>query len=254
MIRLLIFLPICAAVLLGQTKGKRPQRPPAPPVVVELFTSEGCSSCPPADNVLAMLERSGVIVLGEHVDYWDSLGWRDRFSSPLFSSRQQDYGNAMRTGNIFTPQAVINGERDALGSDGRAIQAAISEAARRPRAQVDLKMTSEQTISIAVGKLPTGSHKAEVLLAVTETGLESNVSAGENSGHKLKHAAVVRTLSRLAELDPHTPGEYAAEARLNLKPEWVRTNLKLVLLVQDKDNRHIVGAASLSLPPLPSKH
>jgi hypothetical protein len=250
MIRSLVLVLLCTVVLLAQSRGKRTERPPAPPVVVELFTSEGCSSCPPADNVLAVLERSGVIVLGEHVDYWDSLGWKDRFSSPLFSSRQQDYGNAMRTGNIYTPQVVINGEKEALGSDSRAIQIAISEAARGLRAPVVLRLSSEQTIAIQVGKLPRGSHKADVLLAVTETGLESNVSAGENTGHKLRHAAVVRTLSRLAELDPRTPGEYTAEARLNLKPDWVRANLKLVLLVQDKENRHIVGAGSLALPAL----
>jgi hypothetical protein len=110
---------------------------------------------------------------------------------------------------------------------------------------VSLRLTAEQTVSITVGKLPPGSHKAEVLLAVTESGLESNVTAGENDGRRLKHAAVVRSLSRLAELDPAAPGEYTAEARLNLKPEWVRANLKLVLLVQDKENRHMLGAAAL---------
>jgi hypothetical protein len=195
--------------------------------------------------VLARLERDGVIVLGEHVDYWDSLGWKDRFSSPLFSSRQQDYGSAMHSGTVYTPQMVIDGRKEVLGSDSRAVSAAISEAVRNPRAEVSVRMSGEQTIAIRVSKLPPGSHKADVLLAVTESGLESSVSAGENSGHKLRHAAVVRTLSRLAELDPRTPGEYSAEARLNLKPDWVRSNLKLVLLVQDTENRHILGAASI---------
>lgn len=245
MIRLAILAALCT-VCAAQPRGKSaPKQPASPPVVVELFTSEGCSSCPPADAVLARLERDGVIVLGEHVDYWDELGWRDRFSSPLFSSRQQDYGNAMHSGNIYTPQVVINGEKEVLGSDARAIQSAITSLARRPRVQVDLRLASEQTIAIQVGKLPAEAHKVEVLLAVTETGLESSVTSGENTGHKLRHAAVVRTLSRLAELDPRTPGEYVAEARLNLKPEWVRANLKLVLLVQDKENRHILGAAWL---------
>lgn len=245
MIRPLVFAILWASICPAQPRSKGATRPQAAPVVVELFTSEGCSSCPPADNVLARLERDGVIVLGEHVDYWDGQGWKDRFSSPLFSSRQQDYGNAMHSGNIYTPQAIVNGEKEVLGSDNRAIQAEIYAASRSPRAQVDMSLASQQTISIQVGKLPPGSHKADILLAVTETDLESNVSAGENNGHKLKHAAVVRTLSHLAELDPAKPGEYSAEARLNLKPEWVRSNLKLVLLVQDKENRHILGAASL---------
>jgi hypothetical protein len=212
---------------------------------VELFTSEGCSSCPPADNVLARFEREGVIVLGEHVDYWDGLGWKDRFSSPLFSSRQQDYGAAMLSGNIYTPQVVINGAKEVLGSDSRAISAAIAEASRNPRAQVDFRLTNKDTIVIQIGKLPPGSHHSDVLLAITESSLESNVSAGENNGSKLRHAAVVRSMSRLAVINPATPGEYSAEARLNLRSEWNRENLKLVLLVQDKQTRHILGAAAL---------
>ena len=232
MIRPTIFALVCGAVCMAQTRTKAVPNASSAPVVVELFTSEGCSSCPPADAVVARFDRANVIVLGEHVDYWDSLGWRDRYSSPLFSSRQQDYGNAMRTGNIYTPQAVINGEKEVLGSDAGAIQSAINAAARSPRAAVELRLGAQGTLAITVGKLPPGSHKADVLLAVTEVNLESNVTAGENDGRRLKHAAVVRTLSRLAELDPGTPGQYTAEARINLKPEWVRANLKVVLLVQ----------------------
>ena len=248
MLRPLIFNLLCTGICLAQPRGARTPKPPAP-VVVELFTSEGCSSCPPADSILARLERDGIIVLGEHVDYWDGLGWKDRFSSPLFSSRQQDYGVAMHTGDIYTPQAVINGEKEVLGSDSRAVSLAIAEAARSPRAPVELRLNpasnTAQTIAIQVGKLPPGSHKADVLLAITESGLESSVAGGENSGRKLQHAAVVRSLSRLAQIDPATPGEYSAEARLNLRPEWNRTKLTLVLLVQDKETRHILGAAAL---------
>lgn len=245
MTRSLILGLVCGVLCAAQSRSKAVPVVPSGPVVVELFTSEGCSSCPAADVVVARFDRGNVIVLGEHVDYWDSLGWRDRYSSPLFSSRQQDYGSAMRTGNVYTPQVVINGEKEVLGSDAGAIQSAISAAARSPRAAVELRVGAEQTIQIKVGKLPPGSHKAEVLLAVTETGLDSSVTAGENNGRRLRHAAVVRTLSRLAELDPASPGEYSAQARLNLKPEWVRANLKLVLLVQDRENRHILGAAAI---------
>jgi hypothetical protein len=84
-----------------------------------------------------------------------------------------------------------------------------------------------------------------VLLAITESHLETGVGGGENAGRKLRHAPVVRTLSKLTEIEPATPGEYAAEARVNLRPEWVRTNLKLVLLVQDRTTRQIVGAAAI---------
>ncbi len=236
---------------------------PAQTVVVELFTSEGCSSCPPADRLLSRLEvpRYGnarrskqvvtvepgveVIPLGEHVDYWDSLGWKDRFSSPLFSSRQQDYGKAFHLESVYTPQIVVDGQKEALGSDARAVQAAIRSAAKAPHAEVAIAMTSPEMISFRVAKLPPGSHPADVLLAVTEDGLVDSVHAGENSGRQLRHAAVVRSLTSVGRLDPQHPGEYSATAQLNLRPDWNRANLKLVLFVQDRTTRHILGAASV---------
>jgi hypothetical protein len=234
---------------------------PAQTVVVELFTSEGCSSCPPADQVLsrlagpanigrakqAIVQVQGVeiIALGEHVDYWDDLGWKDRFSSPLFSARQQDYGKAFHLENVYTPQMVVNGQKETLGSDYRAVQDAIREAAKEPQAHVAITMTSPQTVSFSVSKLPPGSHEADILLGVTESGLVTPVYGGENNGHQLRHAAVVRSLSSLGRLDPKRPGEYSAVAQLNLRPDWNRGNLKLVLFVQDRTTRHILGAASV---------
>jgi hypothetical protein len=232
------------------------------PVVVELFTSEGCSSCPPADDVLARLDsqspagRGGkqraslppgveIIALGEHVDYWDQLGWKDRFSSPLFSARQQDYGQAFRVANVYTPQVVVNGEIQVLGSDSRAIQDAIRKASTDARADVKIALTSSQTLSIRVGKLPQGSHPAEILLAITEGGVDTGVYGGENSGRVLHHAAVVRSLTSLGKLDPKYPGEYSANASLSLRAEWNRQNLKLVLFVQDRTTQRILGAAAL---------
>jgi hypothetical protein len=250
MVRILIFALVAAAA-------------PAQTVVVELFTSEGCSSCPPADQVLSRLEfpRFGnagrskqvvmvdpgveVIALGEHVDYWDQLGWKDKFSSPLFSARQQDYGKAFHLESVYTPQMVINGEKEVLGSDARAVQEAIGEAWRKPLARVTIAMTDAQTVHFSVSKLPVGSHEADILLAVTESGLVTPVYGGENNGRQLRHAAVVRSLSSLGRLDPKRPGEYSAEAQLNLRSDWNRANVKLVLFVQDRTNRHILGAASV---------
>ena len=236
---------------------------PAQTVVVELFTSEGCSSCPPADQVLSRLEapslgRGGrakqavvgvqgveIIALGEHVDYWDELGWKDRFSSPLFSARQQDYGKAFHLESVYTPQIVVNGQKEVPGSDSRAVQEAISKAAKEPQAQVAISMTSAQTVSFSVSKLPPGSHEADILLGVTEGGLVTPVWGGENSGRQLRHAAVVRSISSLGRLDPNRPGEYSAVAQLNLRQDWDRSNLRLVLFVQDRVTRHILGAASV---------
>ncbi|MGH9591846.1 MAG: DUF1223 domain-containing protein, partial [Bryobacteraceae bacterium] len=150
----IIFLFLIATAAFAQTLV---------PVVVELFTSEGCSSCPPADNLLARLDsptagRGGkqraslpsgveIIALGEHVDYWDQLGWKDRFPSPLFSARQQEYGQAFKIASIYTPQVVVNGEIQVLGSDMRAIQEAIRKASADVRADVKMALASAQTVS-----------------------------------------------------------------------------------------------------------
>lgn len=118
-----------------------------------------------------------------------------------------------------------------------------------PRAQIEMQLAADppDTLQLRVGKLPPGSHKTDVLLAVAESGIETYVSAGENRGRRLRHAAVVRLMSKLAELDPAHSGEYMAVARLNLRPEWKRANVKLVLLLQDKETRRILGAASVPL-------
>jgi hypothetical protein len=185
------------------------------------------------------------MALGEHVDYWDQLGWKDRFSSPLFSARQQDYGKAFHLESVYTPEMVVNGQKEVLGSDSRAVQDAINKAAKEPQAQVAIAMTSAQTVSYSVSKLPSGSHEVEILLGVTESGLVTSVFGGENNGRQLRHAAVVRTLSSLGRLDPKHPGEYSAVAQLNLRQEWNRANLTLVLFVQDRVTRRILGAASV---------
>jgi hypothetical protein len=221
------------------------------PVVVELFTSEGCSSCPPADTVLSRLEHDQpldgveVIALGEHVDYWDQLGWKDRFSSPLFTARQQDYGQAFHLQSVYTPQIVVNGQAETLGSDGPAAGQAIRAASRGPRASVSMSVTPNNYLSFEVRHLPPGTTTADLLLAVTESNIENAVQKGENAGRRLRHAPVVRTLTKLGQLDAAKNGAYMATARLILNPDWNRANLKLVLFVSDRRTHRIVGAATL---------
>lgn len=261
---------LALAVLAGTLAAQGPRGPRSAndgkslervPVVVELFTSEGCSSCPPADKILERLGEGGrrgvrgaeVIVLGEHVDYWDYLGWRDEFSSPLFSARQQNYGKAMHATNVYTPQMVFNGKTEALGSDFKAVSSAIASAAKESRSRpdtrtsVNLRMLNDDDFEVRVGTLPQSSHGAELLLAITEDDLSTAVKAGENEGRRLEHAAVVRTLTRLGELDRDSLEVHVTEARLNLRPDWKRENLKLVVLVQDRESREIFGAAQLGL-------
>ena len=151
-----------------------------------------------------------VIALGEHVDYWDSLGWKDRFSSPLFSARQQDYGRAFHLESVYTPEIVVNGQKEVLGSDSRAVQEAISKAAKEPQAQVAISMTDAQTVSFSVSKLPAGSHEADILLAVTEGGLVTPVFGGRKQWTPIAPRRRGPQLSSLGRLDPKRPGEYSA--------------------------------------------
>jgi hypothetical protein len=219
---------------------------PSTPVVVELFTSEGCSSCPPADRLLAQLqqkhqlENAELLLLGEHVDYWNGLGWRDRFSSGDFTERQKDYARALRLSSAYTPQAVVDGHVDVLGSDESGLERAILRAAGVPKtARVSLKWSGDDQVNVAVANAPNG----RVLLAVTEDDLTTQVDAGENGGRTLHHSAVVR---QLRELGPAANGAYESAVKINWKPEWKRANCRIIVFVQS-DTGPVLGAASLKL-------
>src|SRR5207302_7548082 len=237
--------------------------PPSSPVVVELFTSEGCSSCPPADALLAKLaERSPfgnaqVVALEEHVDYWDDLGWRDPFSSHALTTRQYSYAGVLGNGNPYTPQMVVDGAIEFSG--GRAQQAleSIAEAAARRKTPVTMSQgtagkAGTENLSVQVGRLtPSGKGgAAEVWLAITETGLHSSVTRGENAGHELRHAAVVRSMRKIGEAKPDRDVSFSSsDAAVSLRKEWNRDRLKAVAFVQEKNSLRILGAAEISLHP-----
>ena len=210
-------------------------------VLVELFTSEGCSSCPPADAVLARLHREqpvpGVqlIVLSEHVDYWNSLGWKDPFSAALFSDRQGQY-----SGHIYTPQAVVDGRADVLGSDERAIVRAVAAAGREPHGTLRLTATPSG-VRIAVTGL-SGHSDAEVMVAVVEDGLVSRVERGEHAGRTLAHTAVVRALQRGGTI-PAAADRWTNEVPVSLNGSWRRP--RVVAFVQDARSRRILAAGVL---------
>ena len=219
---------------------------PAPAqVIVELFTSEGCSSCPPADAVLARLENSGdAIVLGEHVTYWDRLGWKDRFSAETFTQRQEEYVRRFRIESAYTPQMVVNGQAEFVGSDeGRARQE-ILKAAREPKARVELS-PKDGEVAIKVAELPAAAKGVNVILAVTETRLDTEVRGGENGGHKLRHTGVVRSMATVGRIDGKS-GIYTAQAHYRLDPSWKRENVKLVVFLEDRASKKIWGAAATS--------
>ena len=218
------------------------------PVVVELFTSEGCSSCPPADALLVKLSQMGgangpeVIVLGEHVDYWNYIGWTDRFSSPQYTWRQQEYEQHFGLASAYTPQMVIDGQRQLVGNDISGITREIDAASKNEKpAKITLARLSGDAYEVSVRA---GSGKGKVYLAVTEDGLSSEVKNGENGGRTLHHAGVVRELRTIGSL---SKGEFQGKVEVPVKHDWNPANLKLVVFLQQGDSGPILGATSLRL-------
>jgi hypothetical protein len=214
------------------------------PVVIELFTSEGCSSCPPADRLLSDLQQqhtrdnAELILLGEHVDYWNNLGWKDRFSSGDFTDRQREYATSLGLPSAYTPQMVVDGHIDVLGNDQHSLEGAIGRAASTPKpARVALKWSAPNLLNVSVDN----AAKGRILLAITEDNLSTQVGAGENGGTTLRHAAVVRQLQSLGTTKD---GKYQNEVKLNWSPDWKRDNTRVIVLVQLADSQ-VVGAASL---------
>lgn len=218
------------------------------PVVVELFTSEGCSSCPPADALLLKLsqmsgtDRQDVILMGEHVDYWNYIGWTDRFSSHEFTVRQQEYEQHFKLASAYTPQIVIDGQQQVLGSDASAVAHAVETALKRGKpAQLTVGKLSGNTYQISV---KAKDEKGRVYLAVTEDGLSSDVKYGENGGRTIHHAGVVR---ELRSIGPLSKGEFQKKVDVPVHRDWNLANLKLVVFVQQGDAGPILGATSLRM-------
>lgn len=236
------------------------------PVLVELFTSEGCSSCPPADTLLSKIvseqpvPNAEVIALGFHVDYWDRLGWRDRFSSERYTLRQNEYAYARRSDDVYTPQVVVDGRGAFVGSNWNAVGKAIADAAASPKLAVKLDSPAAAAkagqaskpdqpalqIDIAPSAQSSGAPiKGDVLLAITEDGLVSDVQRGENKDKQLTHIAVVRSLDRIGRFDGKTP--FTATRPISLDRDWHRDAIKAVVFVQESGTLRVLGVASRRL-------
>jgi hypothetical protein len=236
-------------------RAMRPAAAPVaarPTVVVELFTSEGCSSCPPADDLLGRLRQEKladgleVIPLGLHVDYWNFQGWTDRFSSAGYSERQADYARKLGIEGPYTPQMVVDGGAQFVGSDASRARQAIIQASLRPQtAEVEISPQTGDKLLVRVKAAPTSS--GQVLLALTEDDLSSTVKAGENRGRELRHSAVVRELRNLGRL--HN-GVFETQLPLTLKKDWKREKVRIVVFVQE-DSGKIDGAAAVAAASLP---
>ncbi len=230
------------------------------PVIVELFTSEGCSSCPAADRLLAKLEQTQpvpgaqVIAMEEHVDYWNQLGWTDSFSSPQYRARQNDYAVAFRAGNIYTPQMVVNGLVEFVGSDMNRAYHEIEAAAQAETTQIDLSTSPNSKdpemldLSLRLTNSKTGKlHDSKVYLAVTENNLTTFVQRGENAGRTVRHSSVVRSFGVIGKVDSKGASGGQLVSTLRLPHEWKRENLRAVVFVQERESFHITGASVIDL-------
>jgi len=235
-----------------------------PPVLVELFTSEGCSNCPPADELLIRLETeqpvpdTQIIAVSEHVDYWNGLGWRDPFSSTVFTERQEGYRRALAESASYTPQLVVDGHTALVGSLEDEIRRAIAEAADRSKAILTLRHSGFEpragdggTLEVGIVDIPIPSDgdRVELWYAITESGLSTSVSRGENARRRLRHTAVARQLERVEALPAVLPKTYDTTISLALSSNWNRDHLRAVVFLQQARGRQVIGVAQVALTP-----
>jgi len=238
-----------AASFLLLTSCLRGQEPPHPshPVLVELFTSEGCSSCPPADELLRQVSGrttaagQRIVGLSEHVTYWNQLGWKDPFSSEQYTRRQSDYSSRFGLDSVYTPQMIVNGREQFVGGDRQALEAAFETEARRNQIQLhilDLQVKENQlTFTYSAAELPT-PHALELFMILTDDEDRSSVQRGENSGRELIHVSVARALASMGKLQP-TPQQTAG---FPLPPSYSTAQKHhLVIFAQETGSGAVVG-------------
>jgi hypothetical protein len=223
---------------------------PKTPVLVELFTSEGCSSCPPADALLIKLDQeqplagAQIIILEEHVDYWEGQGWHDRFSSHQFTDRQNVYGTRFKVESVYTPQMVVDGSEQFVGTDVAKAKQALTHSAQTAKIGLQLSAISVDhrhvsgAVSIAAGSaaLP----KGDLFAALVDPTAETDVRGGENGGRKLHHAGVVRSLVRIGSLQNLAGGpvKFTLTAPSDAAPDKER----VVVFAQKDGQGAVIGA------------
>jgi hypothetical protein len=197
-----------------------------------------------------------IIALEEHVDYWDQEGWVDPFSSGQWTQRQQVYASGFGDHGVYTPELVVNGRTGFVGSHISDAFRAIASAAALPRTDISVSLLKSEKRDLAqaqveVGKLQGAQQGdvAEVWLAITETALHSSVTGGENAGHDLHHAPVLRWLHKAGTSNLSSTPSFAGESDLKLDSAWKRNNLRIVAFVQEKRGHHILGATVARFEP-----
>jgi len=252
MLRVLLLLAAVAGLMNFGLKSQQqeafaqPASAPEGLLVVELFTSQGCSSCPPADRVLRELVSFGdkhqlpIYCLSFHVDYWNSLGWKDPYSSPLFTQRQRQYSMAFGNRSIYTPQMIVNGKTEFVGSRGKDVRKAIQSALATPATStVKLKaQLADDGNSVQIEYAISG-HEPDTTLnvALVQKKVTNQVPHGENAGRKLAHVQVVRTLKTIPLDNP------SGKLRLELPADLAAKEANVVAYVQNPRSMQISGAA-----------
>jgi hypothetical protein len=214
------------------------------PILVELFTSEGCSSCPPADVLLQAIDReqpvpgARVIVLSEHVDYWNYEGWRDPFSSSEATRRQETYSARFSQDSPYTPEAVVDGAKGMNGSDRRALFSAIAQAAQGPKLQIEITGAGVSGRLVAAEVKAAAHPHADLYAVLADDHDESSVSQGENSGRHLEHVAVLRSIQKVGSLDTG----FETPIRVEL-PHGSAAKMRLVVFAEERATGHVIGVA-----------
>jgi hypothetical protein len=226
------------------------------PVLVELFTSEGCSTCPPADALLAKLDRdqpiqnAEIIILGEHVDYWDNLGWHDRFSSHQYTERQNQYSARLNVDGVYTPQMIVDGTDQFVGNDAAHAQRAIVHAAQTAKLNLSLSkpVVDARKVSASVS-LPSSAPQphGDLYAALVDPIDTTDVRSGENGGHHLQHAGVVRSLQRIGTLKQLSIGPLPFS--LTAPGDAKLADMRVVVFAQQNGQGNILGAVTTSVTP-----
>jgi hypothetical protein len=225
----------------------------ARPILVELFTSEGCSSCPPADALVEKMDKlqpvqgAQLIVLSEHVDYWDHEGWKDANSSPALTVRQSDYVRVLQLKSAYTPQVIVDGSLEMRANNAEQVRKILEDDLSAPKIPVRIGEVSVDLNNPALlharieADGESAKHNADVYVAITLDHVESQVLHGENGGRHLTHVAVVEQITKVGKLQKGK--SFAETAQLKLKPGTNPANLRIVAFVQESGPGKVLGAA-----------
>jgi len=240
-----MILALLSAALAAQT-----------PVLVELFTSEGCSSCPPADRLLATLDSrqpvagAHIIVLEEHVDYWEGLGWHDRFSSSLYTTRQNLYAPRLKFDSPYTPQMVVDGAFQFVGNDPSKALAAIAKAAALSKIPINLALPTldgKRISSVVSTTSKSALPRGDLYAALVDLTASTEVKSGENGGHHLDHVSVVRSFQRVGKLQDLSNGPISF--KMTAPTDTTSSNMRLIVFAQLPDQGTIRGVATAAIQP-----